>query len=102
MSGLWTGAMFGTAFGFTLGLTRVRLWITLLVIVGAMGFGIPMEPMSAQMKVFWYSFPPATVFAALAVADRWSLAAFWYPAVIWMLSILDLTTGKTAPEGTGA
>jgi hypothetical protein len=98
---LWAGSIFGTLVGHLLGLTNVRLWFTALVVGGLVLLGLAGPP-SPDRNVFWMSFAPATIFAAISVGDRWSLAAFWFPAMIWMLTILDGTNGKSTPEGTAA
>ncbi|MBA2542099.1 MAG: hypothetical protein H0V17_20835, partial [Deltaproteobacteria bacterium] len=96
---LWGGAIFGTLVGHTMGLADVRLWF-IAVCVGALALLGLLGPATGDAKLFWMTFAPATIAAALSVADRWSLAAFWFPAMIWMLTILDGTHGKTRPDGT--
>lgn len=98
---LWAGSIFGTLVGHLLGLTNVRLWFTAVVVGALLLLGL-VGPSSPDRTIFWMSFAPATLFAALSVGDRWSLAAFWFPAMIWMLTILDGTHGKHTPEGTAA
>ena len=98
---LWAGSVFGTLVGHLLGLTNVRLWFTAIVVGGLVLLGLA-GPASPDRNVFWMSFAPATIFAAISVGDRWSLAAFWFPAMIWMLTILDGTNGKSTPDGTAA
>ncbi len=98
---LWAGSVFGTLVGHLLGLTNVRLWFTAIVVGGLVLLGLA-GPASPDRNVFWMSFAPATIFAAISVGDRWSLAAFWFPAMVWMLTILDGTNGKSTPDGTAA
>ncbi len=98
---LWAGSIFGTLVGHLLGLTNVRLWFTAIVVGGLVLLGLA-SPASPDRNVFWMSFAPATIFAAISVSDRWSLAAFWFPAMVWMLTILDGTNGKSTPDGTAA
>src|SRR5258708_6310567 len=47
------------------------------------------------------AFLPAAVSGYWSLGDRTSLAAFWFPAVIWMLSILDGTDASAMPDRTG-
>jgi len=100
--GLWSGAVFGTLLGQTLGLFGLRLWVTGLGVGCFLLLGIPQGTADPELRVFWLTLPPATLFAAVGVGDRWSLAAMWFPVALWMLSILELTAGASTPSGTAA
>src|SRR5262249_54506080 len=50
----------------------------------------------------WLAFIPAALCAFWSLGDRAALAAFWYPTVLWMLTVLDRTHGTAIPDGTGA
>lgn len=47
------------------------------------------------------AFVPAALCGYFCLGDRAQLVAFWFPAVLWMLSILDGTSGQATPDGAG-
>ena len=99
---IWIGVLGGTALGQCLALRDYRLWLIACIVAGATLWGAMFDPSGLDTKTFWMAFVPAALCGALSLADRWSLAAFWLPVVLWMLSILDDRVGATALAGSGA
>jgi len=99
---IWIGAIGGTVLGQCLALRDYRLWLTACIVGGVSLWGLMLSPSGLDTTHFWMAFVPATLCGSLSLADRWSLAAFWFPVVVWMLSILDGRPGRTALDGSGA
>jgi hypothetical protein len=99
---LWLGALGGTMLGQYLALRDYRLWIVGLILVLCAMYGAPLVPDGAAGTALWQAFVPAVLCGFWSLGDRASIAACWFPAVIWMLSILDRADGKLAPDGVGA
>lgn len=99
---IWIGAIAGTALGQCLALRDYRLWLTASIVGGVALWGVMLSPEGLDTTHFWMAFVPATLCGSLSLADRWSLAAFWFPVVVWMLSILDGRPGRTPIDGAGA
>ena len=94
---VWFGAIVGIALGQLIAVLRIRVWTTALValmsswIIGPaiyvglcelFGFGADTE--TALMALL-----PAFVCGYASLTERGGLLAFWYPAMLWMLVILD-------------
>ena len=99
---LWIGAIAGTALAQCLALRDYRLWLIAAILAGVTLWGVMLTPRGLDTTSFWMALVPATLCGALSLGDRWSLAAFWFPVVLWMLSILDGRRGRTALDGSGA
>jgi hypothetical protein len=98
---VWLGTFVGTVVGQVLALRNARGWFLLLVTVGGGMLWIPQLPDSMPVDPVWMAYVPATLCAYWALGDRTSLLAFWFPAMIWMLSILDGTSPNAMPDSTG-
>jgi len=98
---LWAGAVGGTLVGQCLALRDFRLWIAALVIAAVVAFGAPLVPSLLAGPMLWRAFVPAALCGFWSLGDRTALVAFWFPAVVWMLSILDRSDATRAPDGTG-
>jgi hypothetical protein len=98
---VWLGTFVGTVVGQVLALRNARGWFLLLVTVGGGMLWIPQLPDSIPVNPVWMAYVPATLCAYWALGDRTSLLAFWFPAMIWMLSILDGTSPSAMPDSTG-
>lgn len=98
---LWAGAVGGTLLGQCLALRDYRLWIAALVIAIIVAFGAPLVPRMLAGPMLWRAFVPAALCGFWSLGDRTALPAFWFPSVIWMLSILDRNDATRAPDGTG-
>jgi hypothetical protein len=99
---LWAGAVGGTLLGQCLALRDFRLWITVLVIAAIVVFGAPLVPSLLAGPMLWRAFVPAALCGYWSLGDRTALPACWFPAVIWMLSILDRSDATRAPDAAGA
>jgi hypothetical protein len=91
---LWVGTVGGAALGQLLARLRVRAWV--LGALGAAGgwlspilFFMLWEAIRGPAETCFYAFVPALACGYLSFSVRFGLAAFWYPAVLWMLVILD-------------
>ncbi|HET7502089.1 MAG TPA: hypothetical protein VFK02_13825 [Kofleriaceae bacterium] len=98
---LWIGAIGGTLLGQFLALRDFRLWITLLLVAVSAYFSMPLMATGLVDSSVWKVLIPAALCGYWCLGDRAALAAFWFPAMIWMLSILDRTDGSLAPDGSG-
>ncbi len=98
---LWVGALGGTALGQFLALRDYRLWVTIAVVVAVLTWCVPILPPELSSTEIWMAFVPAALCGFWSLGDRAQLAAFWFPTVIWMLSILDGTSGQATPDGAG-
>ncbi|MEO8844215.1 MAG: hypothetical protein ABI591_25305 [Kofleriaceae bacterium] len=98
---VWLGTFVGTLVGQTLALRRAHGWLLLLVIVGGGMLWIPQLPDSIALHPVWMAYVPAALCGYWVLGDRTSLLAFWFPAMIWMLSILDGTGPSAVPDATG-
>lgn len=85
---LWAGAVAGTALGQLLALRDLRLWLTAVVVALVPLLMQPLVPLALEHHL-WTAFVPAALCGYMALSDRFGLAAFWFPAVLWMLSILE-------------
>jgi hypothetical protein len=98
---IWTGTVAGTVIGHGLALLNVRTWFALVTIfLLAVVLG-PTAPRELSGSTLWLAFVPAAACAFWSLGDRTTLVAFWYPAVIWMLSILDHASPSNVPDDIG-
>ena len=98
---VWLGTFVGTVVGQVLALRSARGWFLLLVIVGGGMLWIPQLPDTIALHPVWMAYVPAALCGYWVLGDRTSLLAFWFPAMIWMLSILDGTGPNAVPDSTG-
>ncbi len=96
-----TGTLLGTAMGQILAWRRFRMWLAALVVIGLGLLVLPGLREELQGKPLWLTFLPAALCGYWSLGDRTSLASFWFPAMIWMLSILDHVETHALPGGTG-
>ena len=91
-------AIAGTLLGQCLALGDVRTRFTVLVIA-CVAATLPtrFDGISA-----WEVFVPAALCGYASLGHRGALAACWFPAVLWLLAILDWTGGQATPDGAGA
>jgi hypothetical protein len=98
---IWAGTIAGTTLGQVLAVRRFRTWLAILLIIAVALFILPHAPPELGGKRLWFAFLPAAMCGFWSLGDRTSLAAFWFPAVIWMLSILDGAHAGAMPNGNG-
>lgn len=101
IAAIWTGTVAGTALGHGLALFNVRSWFALMTILAIAVVVGPSAPEQLSGSVLWLAFVPAACCAFWSLGDRTTLVAFWFPAVIWMLSILDHANARGVPDDTG-
>ena len=98
---VWIGTFVGTLVGQVLALRSARSWFVLVIVIGGGILWIPQLPDDIASRAVWMAYVPAALCGYWALGDRTSLVAFWFPAVIWMLSILDGTGPSAVPDSTG-
>jgi hypothetical protein len=98
---MWAGAIAGTALGQILAVRRYKTWLAVLLIIAVALFVLPHVPPEIGGKRLWLAFMPAALCGFWSLGDRTTLASFWFPAVIWMLSILDGAHAGAVPSGNG-
>jgi len=98
---IWAGTVGGTILGQILAVRRYRLWLAVLIVLAVALFLLPHAPPQLGGKRLWAAYLPAAICGYWSLGDRTSLAAFWFPAVIWMLSILDGTGASSLPGRNG-
>jgi hypothetical protein len=108
---IWLGAVFGVALGQLVAFLRVRWWLPFAIAIPAGSFLAPLLAMffygvlGKDLEPTVLAFFPAAFGGYLSLSERGALASFWFPAVLWMLVILDgragdgLTTLEHAPFG---
>jgi hypothetical protein len=101
MAPVWFGTVAGTVIGQILAVQRYRAWFAILIITSVALFILPNVRDDLSGKGLWLAFLPAALCGYWSLGDRTSLVAFWYPAVIWMLSILDGTDANAMPDRNG-
>jgi hypothetical protein len=97
----WIGTIAGTVLGQVLAESRCRPWLAIIVIFAFSIVVLPQLPPDMTSSRLYLAFVPAAVSGYWSLGDRTSLAAFWFPAMIWMLSILDATSASALPDRNG-
>ncbi|HEY0195848.1 MAG TPA: hypothetical protein VGC42_32260 [Kofleriaceae bacterium] len=98
---LWLGAIVGTALGQILALRDARLWLTGVILIGLAYFSMPLMSRLGDGLALWQILVPAVLCGYWSLGDRALATAFWFPAVLWMLSILDRADGRADGHGQG-
>ncbi|MFT3770293.1 MAG: hypothetical protein QM820_33110 [Minicystis sp.] len=97
---LWVGAVIGTAMGQFLARWQVRPWLTVFIVANSMWIGplmlLPVWSFLVDARASWtaveialMAFAPAAACGYFSLSERGALLAFWFPAVLWVLSILE-------------
>ena len=94
---LWIGSVAGVGLGQLLGWLRLRVW--LIAVMSIVVFAASPIVFAVLYAVFGsfdigidtclLAFVPAAVCGYLSLSERGGLLAFWYPAMLWMVVILD-------------
>jgi hypothetical protein len=98
---VWVGAIAGTVLGQLLALHRIRIWLVIWLVVASGLVWIPQLPDDMGQRAVWMAYVPAALCGFWCLGDRTSLVAFWFPAVLWMLTILDGTNAAAMPDTGG-
>lgn len=90
---LWLGTVVGVALGQLVAWLRVRAWLLAVITMCSLWLA-PMflffvYQSSGGAETCILAFLPAAICGYLSLSERGALVAFWYPAVLWMLVILD-------------
>ena len=94
---LWIGSVAGVALGQLLGWLRLRVWLIAVMsivvvaaspIVFAIVYGM-FGSLDLRLDTCLLAFAPAAVCGYLSLSERGGLLAFWYPAMLWMVVVLD-------------
>ena len=103
---LWIGAIAGTAIGQFCAFRNLRFWLTCLILITMAYFSMPLMTAGVDSLALWKVLGPAVLCGYWSLGDRALGQAFWFPVVLWMLSILDRTAGQAGgqlvPDATGA
>jgi uncharacterized membrane protein YgcG len=91
---LWVGTVVGVALGQLLAWLRMRAWLLAVFTMGGfwfapMFFFVIYESFGGPAETCIFAFLPAAICGYLSLSERGGLVAFWYPAVLWMLVVLD-------------
>ncbi len=97
---LWIGALTGTLIGQLLAVFDFKPWVAFAAIVSMPAWSA-LLPIDFSSKQLWMSYIAAALCGYWSLGDRGSLAAFWYPAMLWMLTILDHTSASGMPDRSG-
>lgn len=99
---LWIGAIAGGMLGQILALRGLRFWVLAIAALGVPVFVAPFVPFSLDGPL-WMAFVPAALCGYFSLSERLGLAAFWFPSMLWMLTVLDhVPAGATRPDTSGA
>lgn len=92
---LWAGSVVGIGLGQLTSFFRVRAWVPAVLAMFGFWFVLPIAFLvldgifGATAQTFLLAFLPASICGYLSLSERGALVAFWYPAVLWMVVILD-------------
>ena len=94
---LWIGSVAGIGLGQTLAWLRLRAWLIAVMSIVAIA-ALPVVfailymvfgSLDVGLDGCVLAFVPAAVCGYLSLSERAGLIAFWYPAMLWMVVILD-------------
>jgi hypothetical protein len=101
LQGIWLALLIGTAVGHALAVVNMRTAAAFISILLAGCWFVAIFPPDVTGSAFARTFVAAGLCAFWSLGDRSSLAAFWFPTMIWMLSILDRTGANAMPDRIG-
>lgn len=103
VAALWIGSVVGVAVGQLSAHLRLRAWLLGLGLVTALWFALPvlLAGLGPSVETGALAFVPALICGYLSLSERAGLVAFWSPAVLWMLIIVD-GSDASALEARGA
>lgn len=94
---LWIGSVAGIGLGQTLAWLRLRAWLIAVMSIVAIAASpvvfavlyMVFGSLDVGLDTCVLAFVPAAVCGYLSLSERAGLIAFWYPAMLWMVVILD-------------
>ena len=94
---LWIGSVAGVGLGQTLAWLRLRVWLIAVMSIVAIAASpivfavlyMMFGSFDLSLETCVLAFAPAAVCGYLSLSERAGLIAFWYPAMLWMVVILD-------------
>lgn len=97
---LWVGTVVGLGLGQLVAWARVRVWVLAALGMTALWlspvfFMVFYRGIGGPAETCAYALLPAAICGYLLLSERGGLLAFWYPAVLWMLVILDGPSSTT-------
>ena len=101
LQGIWLALLIGTVVGHALAVVNLRTAAAFISILLAGCWFVAIFPPDVTGSAFARTFVAAGLCAFWSLGDRSSLAAFWFPTMIWMLSILDRTGANAMPDRIG-
>lgn len=93
---LWLGALGGTALGQSLALKNVRAWLAAVVVAGVALLAAPALAGGGAPTALAAALVPAALCGYWSLGERSAPAAFWFPAMTWMLTVVDRLDGDDA------
>ena len=96
MAALWAGALVGTALGQGLALRNVRGWFAAAIVGMVALVFAPMLAVGGAPAALWQALLPAALCGYWSLGERTAPAAFWFPAMTWMLTVVDRLDGDDA------
>jgi hypothetical protein len=91
---LWGGTVVGLALGQLVAWARLRVWVLAALGMTSLWlspvfFIVFYNSVHGPAETCFYAFLPAAICGYLSLSERGALVAFWYPAVLWMMVVLD-------------
>ncbi|MDB5219741.1 MAG: hypothetical protein JWO86_7668 [Myxococcaceae bacterium] len=91
---LWGGTVVGLALGQLVAWARLRVWVLAALGMTSLWlspvfFIVFYNSVRGPAETCFYAFLPAAICGYLSLSERGALLAFWYPAVLWMMVVLD-------------
>jgi hypothetical protein len=102
LDGVWLGAVAGGLLGNLLALCNLRLWLAVVVALMATPFLIVPGTAFAHEAQLSTTFVPALICGYLLLGRRATLAAFWFPAMLFSVTLIDRLDGDNAAAGLDA
>jgi len=96
LAALWAGALAGTALGQGLALRDVRGWFAAAIVGMVAIVFAPMLAAGDAPAALWQALVPAALCGYWSLGERTAAAAFWFPAMTWMLTVVDRLDGDDA------
>jgi hypothetical protein len=96
LTALWAGALGGTVLGQALALKNLRGWFAAVIVGGLALVFAPMLAAGGAPTVLWQALFPAALCGYLSLGERTAAVAFWFPAMTWMLTVVDRLDGDDA------